>query len=127
MGGSAASSDPTTVIMYASCDGGESWSLPYKFDPARHPDVGHGTISRSAKYGNGNRSSPGGAYPEDTIYSPDVARCRAHMSIATALCQTCSASGRSIRMRLDDYHGDQIVPAGCIWCSPAAARLSRRG
>src|SRR5690606_38756987 len=36
MGGSYGQlSDPTTVIYVASYDGGESWSLPYKFDPSR--------------------------------------------------------------------------------------------
>ena len=28
-------SDPTTVVYVGSADGGESWSLPYKFDPSR--------------------------------------------------------------------------------------------
>ena len=70
MGGSYGQlSDPTTVIYVASYDGGESWSLPYKFDPARGTSTS--AMARNitiGEDGNGNLIVAWWAIPEDTIY-----------------------------------------------------------
>lgn len=62
-------SDPTTVIHVASYDGGDSWSLPYKFDPARGTSTA--AMARNitiGEDGNGHLIVAWWAIPEDTIF-----------------------------------------------------------
>ena len=62
-------SDPTTVVYVGSADGGESWSLPYKFDPSR--GVTTAAMARNiaiGEDGNGHLVVAWWAIPEDTIY-----------------------------------------------------------
>lgn len=62
-------SDPTTVMYVASYDGGDSWSRPYQFDPARGESTA--AMARNvtiAEDGNGHLIAVWWAIPEDTIY-----------------------------------------------------------